>query len=73
MMHHPQLRTITYDTPEGEVTVIAPPAIVAGEDTTYRRVPAVGQHTAAVRSEFRSEAAAGVTPVDKRASSGQRS
>jgi crotonobetainyl-CoA:carnitine CoA-transferase CaiB-like acyl-CoA transferase len=52
LIAHPQLRTITYQTPEGEVTVIAPPAIVAGESPSYRAVPAVGAHDAALRAEF---------------------
>jgi itaconate CoA-transferase len=52
LMGHPQLRTVTYGTPEGEVTVIAPPAVVAGEKPRYRPVPAVGAHDAAIRAEF---------------------
>jgi itaconate CoA-transferase len=52
LIGHPQLRTITYETPEGEVTVIAPPSIVVGETPRYRRVPAIGSHDAAIRAEF---------------------
>jgi itaconate CoA-transferase len=52
LIGHPQLRTITYETPEGEVTVVAPPAMVAGETPRYRPVPAVGEHDAAIRAEF---------------------
>jgi crotonobetainyl-CoA:carnitine CoA-transferase CaiB-like acyl-CoA transferase len=52
LIGHPQLRTVTYDTPEGEVTVIAPPAVIAGETPRYRPVPAVGVHDAAIRAEF---------------------
>ncbi|MFM2421807.1 MAG: hypothetical protein RL291_337 [Pseudomonadota bacterium] len=52
LIAHPQLRTITIETPEGEVTCIAPPPVVAGETARYRPVPAVGQHGAALRTEF---------------------
>jgi itaconate CoA-transferase len=52
LIGHPQLRTITCQTPEGEVTVIAPPAVVADETARYRAVPALGAHDAAVRAEF---------------------
>jgi itaconate CoA-transferase len=52
LIGHPQLKTITCDTPDGEVTVIAPPAVVAGETPRYRPVPAVGSHDAAIRAEF---------------------
>jgi itaconate CoA-transferase len=52
LIAHPQLRTITYETPEGEVTVIAPPAAIAGETPTYRPVPSLGQHSAGIRAEF---------------------
>jgi itaconate CoA-transferase len=52
LIGHPQLRTITYDTPEGEVALIAPPALIAGATPVYRPVPAIGQHDAALRAEF---------------------
>jgi itaconate CoA-transferase len=52
LIAHPQLRTITCETPEGEVTMIAPPAAVIGEAPVYRPVPAAGAHTAAIRAEF---------------------
>jgi crotonobetainyl-CoA:carnitine CoA-transferase CaiB-like acyl-CoA transferase len=54
LIAHPQLRTITYETPDGEVTTIAPPPIVAGEPVSYRSVPDVDQHGAAIRAEFNS-------------------
>jgi itaconate CoA-transferase len=49
---HPQLKTITYATPEGDVTVIAPAAAIDGDAPRYRPVPAIGQHSAALRAEF---------------------
>ncbi len=52
LIDHPQLKTITYATPEGEVSVIAPASAIAGDKPTYRPVPAMGQHSAAIRKEF---------------------
>jgi itaconate CoA-transferase len=52
LIAHPQLKTITYPTPNGEVTVIAPAAALVGAAPTYRPVPSVGQHSTALRSEF---------------------
>jgi crotonobetainyl-CoA:carnitine CoA-transferase CaiB-like acyl-CoA transferase len=52
LISHPQLKTITYDTPEGEVTVIAPAAAIVGAKPHYKPVPAKGQHSAALRAEF---------------------
>ena len=49
---HPQLRTAPVATPGGTLEIIAPPAIVAGETTTLRPVPAVGEHSERIRSEF---------------------
>jgi crotonobetainyl-CoA:carnitine CoA-transferase CaiB-like acyl-CoA transferase len=59
LIGHPQLRTITYETPEGEITCIAPPATIKGDAPHYRPVPAAGQHTAAIRAEFESPAGKG--------------
>ncbi len=52
LIAHPQLKTISYATPEGEVTVIAPAAAIVGETPVYRPAPAVGEHSAAIRAEF---------------------
>ncbi|MCA0405525.1 MAG: CoA transferase [Proteobacteria bacterium] len=54
LIAHPQLRTVTYETPEGEVSVIAPPAITDADDNVFRKVPAVGENDAAIRAEFSS-------------------
>ncbi len=55
LIDHPQLKTITYSTPEGEVAVIAPAAAIAGDKPTYGPVPAIGQHSVAIRKEFSNE------------------
>jgi itaconate CoA-transferase len=52
LISHPQLRTVTYETPEGEVTVIAPPAIIDGQTQSFRPVPSIGADNARIRAEF---------------------
>ena len=49
---HPALRRIEVATPEGPVSLAAPAARVTGATPSYGPVPALGQHTAAVRAEF---------------------
>jgi itaconate CoA-transferase len=52
LISHPQLRTVTCETPEGEVTLIAPPAIVEGETPVMGSVPGIGAHDVPIRAEF---------------------
>ncbi|MEK7819982.1 MAG: CaiB/BaiF CoA-transferase family protein, partial [Pseudomonadota bacterium] len=49
---HPALRRAETPTPEGPVLVPAPPARRAGETPGLRPVPALGEHSAAIRREF---------------------
>ncbi|MFT4276461.1 MAG: CaiB/BaiF CoA-transferase family protein [Rhodopseudomonas sp.] len=42
LSHHPHLRRIEVDTPNGKVTYPAPAAIVVGEDRHYGAVPGIG-------------------------------
>lgn len=53
---HPQLterdRWRQIDTPNGVVQALVPLVSVAGRDPLMLPVPALGEHTAAVRSEF---------------------
>jgi len=49
---HPQLRRITIDTPTGPVDVAAPPPRWDAQPFEARPVPAIGQHTLALRQEF---------------------
>ena len=49
--HHPHLRRIEIETPEGSVWLPPSPAIF-DEERRPGRVPALGEHTAAVRTEF---------------------
>ncbi len=49
---HSQLRRVTVPTPTGPVEAVAPPVQVRGETFIPRPVPALGQHSAAIRQEF---------------------
>lgn len=49
---HSQLRRIEVETPTGPVSAVAPPPRWSGETFQPRPVPAVGQHSAALRKEF---------------------
>lgn len=49
---HPHLRRVEVDTPNGPVSMPAPPARRRGETRGYEAVPAIGEHDAAIRAEF---------------------
>lgn len=49
---HSQLRRLSGETPAGPVDFVAPPIHVTGEGIQYGRVPALGEHTDALRREF---------------------
>jgi len=49
---HPQLRQVSVATPGGAVDLVAPPAQFAGDNGALGPVPALGEHTEAVRAEF---------------------
>lgn len=49
---HAQLRRVTAETPTGPVEVVASPVQVRGRPFASGAVPALGQHTDAVRREF---------------------
>lgn len=53
---HPQNRYVRIETSAGEVQLLAPPPLVAGaEEERLGPVPALGQHDAAIRTEFGGE------------------
>lgn len=52
LAQHPALRRIEVETPAGSVKLIAPPVIDRDAPLTLGAVPALGQHTAAIRAEF---------------------
>jgi crotonobetainyl-CoA:carnitine CoA-transferase CaiB-like acyl-CoA transferase len=49
---HPQLRRAVVQTPEGEVAIPAPPPRWAGDALALGPVPAIGEHSDAIRKEF---------------------
>jgi crotonobetainyl-CoA:carnitine CoA-transferase CaiB-like acyl-CoA transferase len=49
---HSQLRRVEVATPSGPVSTVAPPLRWRGEAFSPRPVPALGQHTEAVKAEF---------------------
>jgi itaconate CoA-transferase len=56
LTRHPQLlardRWRTVSTPGGEIDALLPPVEVAGQNPVLGPVPALGEHTAAIRGEF---------------------
>ena len=49
---HPALRRATVDTPNGPVSLAAPPVRFSDEARTLGPVPAIGEHSVAIRAEF---------------------
>ena len=49
---HPQLRRAQVETPAGPVDIVAPPARHDAGDRSLRPVPALGEHSEAIRGEF---------------------
>jgi len=56
LAQHPQLRRTRVATASGTIELVAPPVKVAGEQSSLRPVPALGEHSAAIRREYRDEA-----------------
>lgn len=52
LISHPSATALAVETPVGPVEVLAPPAIVNGQRTRMRPVPALGAHDAMLRQEF---------------------
>ena len=50
--HHPALRRATVATPNGKVAIAAPPVISSDGPRDLGPVPAIGEHSAAIRAEF---------------------
>ncbi len=49
---HPALRRVEVETPEGPIAIGAPPARFSDGARALGAVPAIGQHSAAIRAEF---------------------
>jgi itaconate CoA-transferase len=52
LVAHPQLRRASVATPSGVIDMVAPPVSVAGELPRLRPVPALGEHSEAIRREY---------------------
>ena len=52
VLRHPHLRQIVVGSPAGPVPLPAPPARIVGEAPTFAPLPALGEHSEAVRREF---------------------
>ena len=50
--HHPALRRASVDTPNGPVSLAAPPVLFSDGPRALGPVPAVGEHSALIRAEF---------------------
>jgi crotonobetainyl-CoA:carnitine CoA-transferase CaiB-like acyl-CoA transferase len=50
--HHPALRRVSVETPNGAVSIAAPPAIFSDGPRSLGPVPGIGAHSAAIRAEF---------------------
>ena len=53
LSHHPHLRRITFDAPSGPVSMPAPAPVFAGDQRRYGAVPALGEHSEKIRTEFK--------------------
>ena len=58
LISHPSATALAVETPAGPIEVLAPPAIVDGQRVRLRPVPALGDHDAALRAEFSTDATA---------------
>jgi len=52
LARHPALRRATVQTPNGEVAIAAPPVLFSDGARRLGPVPAIGEHSAAIRDEF---------------------
>jgi crotonobetainyl-CoA:carnitine CoA-transferase CaiB-like acyl-CoA transferase len=53
LVHHPALRRAEVATSAGPASIVAPPALVDGTARQLGPVPEIGEHSAAIRAEFR--------------------
>jgi itaconate CoA-transferase len=49
---HPALKRVEVNAAGGRVGIVSPPASIVGEETALGPVPALGEHSEAIRSEF---------------------
>lgn len=58
LSRHPALRRVTVETEAGPASIVAPPALRDGRQPELGPVPAVGEHSLAIRQEFAAAVAA---------------
>jgi len=56
LAQHPQLRRASVRTASGAIELVAPPVRVEGEQASLRPVPALGEHSDAIRREYPEDA-----------------
>jgi len=56
LVQHQQLRRAPVSTPSGTVALVAPPVIAGQAQPALRPVPALGEHSDAIRGEFQDDA-----------------
>jgi len=52
LSEHPALRRVSVETPNGAVSLAAPPVVLTDGPRALGPVPAIGAHSAAIRAEF---------------------
>jgi crotonobetainyl-CoA:carnitine CoA-transferase CaiB-like acyl-CoA transferase len=52
LSHHPALRRVSVETPNGPVSIAAPPVIVSDGPVALGPVPGIGSHSEVIRAEF---------------------
>jgi len=52
LVNHPQLRYVEVNTPSGPASIVASPVILSDDNQVFGSVPALGEHTSALISEF---------------------
>jgi len=57
LSNHGDLRRMEVDTPHGKAHIPAPPARIAGEAVEAMSVPGLGEHSEALRAEFKADGA----------------
>jgi len=67
LARHPALRRTKVETSAGIASIVAPPAIHDGAAPHLGKVPAIGEHDAAIRAEFAPGAASQVSIREERA------
>ena len=52
LAHHPALRRVAVETPNGAVSIVAPPTTRDGAMPELGPIPQIGEHSQEIRAEF---------------------